>query len=71
LNARIKLLQGSNNNKLELYTEDGLDLPFFANFETPGAGSVVHVMNSAPLEFPLRASVDAYAMGNNYGWPPL
>lgn len=62
LNGRIELLQGPNNSKqiLELYTEDGLDRPFIAVVQTPGSGNVVQVVNTAPLEFPMFATVVAY-----------
>jgi hypothetical protein len=67
LNARIELLQGPNNNKqvMEVYSEDGIHRPFFTIFETVGSGSVVRLVNTGPLEFPMYASVQPHSVNGD------
>ncbi len=62
LNSRIELLQGPNNSKqvVELYTQDGFDIPFFCVLSTMGTGSVVRIINTSPVEFPLDVGVTEY-----------
>jgi len=65
LNARIEIIQGPNNNRqvVELYTENGLARPFFGIIETPGAGNVIRVVNTASMEYPLSATIVPHSIG--------
>ena len=42
---------------IELYSENGLDRPFFCTFATPWSGNVIRILNTGPMEYPLTASV--------------
>jgi len=68
LNARIELLQGPNNNKqvIELYADDGLARPFFAIIDTVGSGNVIRIVNTAPIEFPMTASVQPHFIDERF-----
>ena len=59
LNARLEMLQGPTTNKqvVEVYTEDGIHMPFIAALETPHSENVVRIVNTGPVEYPISASV--------------
>ena len=40
-----------------MYSENGLDRPFFCTFATPWSGNVIRILNTGPMEYPLTASV--------------
>ena len=66
LNSIIELLQGLNNNKkvVEVYIEDGMDRQFVMIIATPEDRNVIIICNTAPVYFPLSASVKAYNIVN-------
>lgn len=67
LKARIELLQGPNNLKqsFEVYSSNGYKRPFMAVIETPKDGNVIRIVNTAPLEYPLEATVEPYIVGSS------
>lgn len=73
LNAHLELLFGPNTKKVtvDLYTEDGLDRPFYAIIQTPGSANVVRIINTAPVEFPLNAMVDPFTTGDGPDLKPV
>ena len=56
LNAKIELLNGPNNVKMqyEVFTNNGLLNALYIVFDCPGAGNSIRIKNLAPFEFPCR-----------------
>lgn len=45
---------------MDIYTDDGQECPLYAVIDTPGSGNVVRIVNTATVEFPLVAAVEAF-----------
>lgn len=62
LDVMIELVQGPNAPKytINVYTEDGVERPFFTLLETPGAGNMVRVKNVHQTEFPCLVDVEPF-----------
>eukprot|EP00966_Prymnesium_polylepis_P166878 3857786-Prymnesium_polylepis.1 len=66
LSARVELLQeDSSKQVIDVETNDGHSRPFFCIIETPGAGSVVRVVNTDPLDLPITAFVAPHAINES------
>ena len=62
LNAAIELTQGPNAVKvlMEVYTEDGIEWPFYCLIETPGSENTIRVWSTGTVEFPLTVCVEPF-----------
>ena len=62
LNAAVELTQGPNAVKvlMEVYTEDGIEWPFYCLIETPGSENTIRVWSTGTVEFPLTVCVEPF-----------
>ena len=62
--ARVELLTGPNNLKqfYEIYASNGSLNSLYVVFNTPGTGSVVRIVNTNTVEFPLASYIEPYSM---------
>ena len=71
IDAKIELLQGPNNVKTvgQVYN-DGMRGPFSLDVDTPGAGGVIQIENTGPMEFPINARVEPLTFGDGNSYYP-
>ena len=64
LNARVEVVDRKNHvsQLIEIYTEDGLQRPFFMVIETPGDDNIVRVVNTGFEGFPLEALMEPHVI---------
>jgi hypothetical protein len=69
LNANVELWQGPDNTpqKVAVYLEDGNLRPFRAVILSPGDQNTISIRNTAQMEYPIFAGVEANVKGTGEG----